>query len=160
MSAPTHTSRGTPSGIALKEGFSVEVTFALRPNVSMWCKSMKPLSIKGGEPIDTTTQKNTSVKTRRPRVLHDYGPTMTVKFTYDPNVRSEIEDYLINREGSITQWWPDQSYEDFYGFLNEVDFDEMSEGELPTGTATIVCSNWDPVANVEVKPVYVNVSGT
>ena len=160
MSAPTHTARGTPAGIALKEGFSVEMVFSLLSTVSLWAKSVKPLTIKGGDPIDTTTQKNTTVKTRRPRVLHDYGPSTTFKFTYDPNCRSQIESSLICREGSITQYFPDESYEDFYGFLNEVDFDELSEGELPTGTATVVCSNWDPVANVEVKPVYVNVAGT
>lgn len=160
MSAPANTPRGTPSGIALKEGFSVEIAFSKLPTVSIWCKSMKPLTQTNSETIDTTTQKNTAVKTRRPRVLNDYGPSTTFKFTYDPNCRSQIQASLVGKEGAITQWWPDNSSEDFFGYLQQAEFDEMVEGQLPEATGTIVCTNWDPVANVEVAPVYTNVSGT
>lgn len=160
MAAPANTPRGTPSGIALKEGFSVEIAFALLPNVSIWCKSMKPLTQTNNETIDNTTQKNIGLKSRRPRVLNDYGPETTFKFTYDPNCRAQIQSSLMGREGAITQWFPDNSSEDFFGYLQKAEFDEMVEGTLPEATGTIVCTNWDPANNLVVAPVFTNVSGT
>ena len=160
MGTPANTARGAPSGIALKEGFSVEMTFALLPTASLWCKTMKPLPITNNDSIDTTTQKNTAVKTRRPRVLNDTGPETTFKATYDPNLRSQIRSTLVGKEGSITQWFPDNSSEDFFGYLKTADFEEMAEGELPIVNITVVCTNWDPVGRVEAGPVYTDVAGT
>lgn len=158
MAAPSTTTRGTPTGTYLKEGHPSKIAFARNANVSFWEESSKPPGFDGGAPIKTTTFFNLHVHTKAARTLYEYhdGDFTAI---YNPKVMTEITS-LINQEGSITQYFSDGSKVDFYGYLQKVDFMEMKEGEAPKLKGTIVVTNWDPVNDVEVLPVYTDVSGT
>lgn len=159
MSAPGTTARVTPTGYKLPNGFSTKVAFARRAGLNIWEISVKPPGRTGGDPIKTDTMFNTLYNTQEPRAL-----TMItngkMKFAYDPGAESEIQTYLINQNGAVTVRRPDGSTLDFYGYMNNVEFSDHVEGEMPTGECDIVVTNWDPVARVEQGPVVTSVAGT
>ena len=156
--APTPTARVTPTGRLLENGHRSLITFAADTNCNMWEKDVGQPGDDGGEPVDITTQHNTTYRTKAPRTLRDLTP-FTVTFAFDPIIRDEFAG-LINVRTTVTIRYPDGSTMAFYGFLKGVEFDPLSEGEFPSGTATIVPTNWDPTNDVEAGPVMTLVSGT
>jgi len=159
MAAPATTVRQTPAGRLLKEGFPIKVAFARDPDIEFAEKAVKPPAIDGGETIDITTMFNTLVRTSYPRTLHTIGP-ITGRVAYDPLVYSKIRSNLINQNGSITVRFPEGSTLDFYGYLQMFDPQDQVEGQQPEATISIVVTNWDSTNNIEVGPVYTDVSGT
>lgn len=158
MAAPTPTARGTPAGIKLKDGFRTLITFSRSTTASLWEKTVKPPGIDGGDPIDQTTMHNSAWRTTAPRQLK----TLTEcsgKAAYDPNVVNQLYD-LINIEQTITVTFSDGSTLAFYGFLKMFETDELSEGQQPEASFTIVPTNFDHVNKVEAAPVLTSVSGT
>lgn len=158
MAAPAHTTRTIPTGYPLKEGFRIYYAFAKNATVQIWEQVGKPLGYDGGEAIDTTTQWNTAYHTMRPQYLKKHDP-ITFTGPYDPDIHSALPS-LINNEGSLTIYYPDGSYHDLYAFLQKVEFSDNKIGEMPTATFTIIVTNWDPVNNVEVDPVFTAATGT
>lgn len=158
MAAPAVTDRGVPAGIKLKEGFRIEYAFSINPTVSLWEKDVMPVGIDGGEPVDNTTQHNCLWRTVRPRVLQTATP-LTCKSAYDPQVYSQIL-ALVNKEGSITIWFPDYSNVSFFGYLKSFKPNAQEEGKQPEADVEIIPTNWDPVNNVEQGPIYAAASGT
>ena len=158
MAAPTLTARTPPSGIKLREGFSTVVAFSRNPSINLFERSTQPPSVDNGEPIDNTTQFNTTWRTMRPRTLISSGPH-TFKFLYDPACYDEIV-ALCGKEGSITEHLPDGSTLSYFGYLQKAEFDELEEGKEPSGTATIMATHYDPENHVEAGPVLVSVAGT
>lgn len=158
MAAPATTARVDPVGIPLAEGASTTYAFERDPDVSLWEISTKPPGLDNGEGIDQTTQHNDTYRVTRPRLLVTLSP-ITFKFAYDPAVYTQIL-ALVGQEGSITQHFPDGSTLDFWGYLKSAEFDELTRGTRPEGTATIVPTNWDPNNNVEAGPVLTSVAGT
>lgn len=165
MAAPTNTpvTSNVPAGIPLKEGaLKCVVVFNRLPTFSVWALTVKPGGFDNGTPIRTSTQLNTSFHTKRGQELNDSMET-TLTGTYDPNaIASAQVQVLLGRkgEGSISQYWPDGSGKDFYGYVGKIDFGVLEIGKLPEITLTVVETDWDPVNNLEVGPVYTNVSGT
>lgn len=159
MAAPTSTARQTPVGIILGDGFSTKIAFARDPDVSFWEKTVGPPGIDGGEAIDQTTMHNVAWRTKSARTLKTLTDS-SLTVAYDPNVYNNIIDNLINMAGSITVHFPDGSKLDFYGYLQSFEPDDLTEGEQPTATITIVVTNFDPVNRVEAGPVLTSVSGT
>ena len=164
MAAPAHTllSAYSPAGIKMPNGFSSVIVFARLPTASFWVTiegGYKPGGLDGGEPVLQSDMLNIGVHTKRPRVLVMHGDTV-VTAAYDPNLRKQMEDSLLNAEGSITEYMSDGSYLDYYGYLQKAEFGELKEGQLPLVTLTVVKTNWDPVGRVLVKPVFFNVTGT
>jgi len=159
MANPTTTALSTPSGIALHDGFSCAIAFERDPDVSLWEKSVKPPGLDGGDPIETTTMRNTAWRTMRSRSLKTLTP-VTLTVAYDPNVANNIDNNLINQEGSITIHYPDGSTYDFFGYLQLFDPSDLTEGEQPEASVTIQPTNWDPDNDVEAGPVLTEVSGT
>lgn len=158
MAAPTPSARQTPAGIKLEDGHSTLIAFAADPDVSFWEKTVKPPGIDGGEAIETTTMHNTNWRTMVSRQLKTLTPC-SGKAAYDPNVVNNLND-LINVQTTITIHFPDTSTLAFYGFLQSVEFDEMSEGTQPELSYTIVPTNYDPVNKVEAGPVLTSAEGT
>lgn len=156
--APSPTARVSPSGIRLDDGFRCVKTFATDPNIEIWEKGNKPPGWDGGDAIETSTMHNTEFRTMASRALKTLTES-TVRFAYDPSCYTAFED-LINLETTITDTFPDGSTLAYYGFLKDVEFDELVEGEQPEGTATIVPTNWDPVNRVEAGPALASVAGT
>ena len=158
MAAPTNTPRGTPTGFYLHDGYSTRIAFSLKPNVAMWIVSAKPPGTDGGEPIPITTMHNTKVRTFDHRhLLTREG--CTIKFAFDPDGHGDF-DALINSNSPVTLWWPDDSSLDFFGGIQKVEWDEFEEGKMPTGTATIYNTSYDPVNGVEADWVFTPAAGT
>lgn len=158
MAAPTPTARGTPTGIALREGFRVKITLALSATISFWEKSVDPPGVDGGPPVDQTTQFNTQYRTRWPRVLIDLSTITIPDASYDPNLYSTILT-VINQNTVITVTFADGSTLAFFGYLQSFNPNLMRDGEQPTCTITIVPTNLDN-SYVEQAPVLTSVAGT
>lgn len=158
MTAPAHTTRVTPPGIKLTDGFSSLFAFSADPDVNLWEVSIKPPGVDGGEPIETTTMHNVTYETSAPRSLQKLTP-MTGKCAYDPGVWTQLK-AMINVEQAITQHWPDGSKLSFYGFLKSLEYDELQRGTMPMGSFTIIPTCTDPSDGGEEDPVYVDVAGT
>lgn len=158
MAAPTPTARGTPAGIALREGFHAKITFAANTTISFWEKTVDPPGLDGGAPIDQTTQFNTLYRTRWPRTLIDVTPITLPDAAYDPNVISQLAS-LINVNTVITVSFQDTSTVCFYGYLQSFKPNPQREGEQPTCSITIVPTNMDSTY-VEQGPVVTSVAGT
>lgn len=159
MAAPANTTRSTPTGRKLDEGFPTKIAFSRLAAASFWEKTVQPPGADGGEPVDITTMHNVAWRTRNPRVLIDLMPH-TTKVAYDPNFYNQIVNTLINAKGSVTVRFPDGSTLDYFGYLQKFEPDQIEEGKQPEATITIVPTNWDSVNNVESPPVLTSVSGT
>lgn len=158
MAAPVPTTRQTPYGIKLKDGYRTLFTFAADPDVSFWEKTVKPPGLDGGDAIEQTTMHNEDYRTFAPRSLI----TMTessMTAAYDPAVLTQIM-ALINIETTITISFADGSTWAFFGFLKSFETNELQEGEQPNASVSIVCTNFDPTNKVEAGPALASVAGT
>lgn len=158
MAAPTPTTRATPAGIKLEDGYSTLYTFALDANIELWEKTVKPPGLDGGDAIDTTTMHNVDLRTFSPRNL----VTMTegtFKAAYDPVVYTSVLQ-AVNRRDTVTARFPDGSTVAFYGYLRMFEPDEHQEGTMPEATVTIQPTNWDHVNDVEATWAVSQVAGT
>jgi hypothetical protein len=152
MAAPVKTTRGTPGGAKLTDGFRTLIAFAANPTVKFWEKRVTPPGLDGGDKIDISTMHNSTWRSFYASSLITMSDA-TVRVAYDPAVYSDILS-LLNVPGSVTVWFPDSSYLNFFGFIRMFEPDEMSEGSQPEATLTLTCTNFDPVNKVEAAPVY------
>lgn len=158
MSAPTPTARTTPTGIMLKNGFPIKVTFSSDPNLEIWEKSVQPPGVVGGDPIEQTTQHNVEWETFAPQVLKSLsegGGTCA----YDPGCLTAIE-ALVNVEQTITYTFPDGTTWAIYGYLAEWVPDALERGTQPEASFKIQFTNWDLAGKVEAGPAVASVAGT
>lgn len=158
MAAPTPTVRVTPVGIKLEDGYQSKLTFGNDPDLSLWEIAVGTPSIDGGDVITTTTQHNAIWRTMAFRSLKTLGEFDTT-FAYDPAVYEQLDD-IVNEPTTVTRLYPDGSTLAFYGGLRVAEFDDLVEGEMPTGTATVTPTNWDHVNRVEAGPALASVAGT
>lgn len=155
MAAPTTSTRVTPVGTALENGYSSKITFATDTDISFWEKTVQPPGVEGGEPIETTTMYNTTWRSYAAQALKTLTP-LTCTVAYDPVVYDQII-ALINVNGAITCLFPNNDTLDFYGFLQNFEPAELAEGTHPEATITITPTNVDPsdgsiaAANVNYK---------
>lgn len=146
------TVRQTPSGAKLKDGYRSLVTFDADPDVSLFEMSVKPPGLDGGDKVDNTTFWNDTVRTYAARQLKEMTDgSMTCG--YDPKVYTQLL-ALINVETLVTVLFSDSSRIEFYGFLKNAEPNELKEGEFPTLSCTICCTNTHPTTGAEVVPVY------
>jgi hypothetical protein len=137
----------------IDDGFATIISFANNPTVKFYEKTVTPPGIDGGGPNDTTTMRNTAYRTRAPKKLKSMT-RMTATCSYDPIVFSPSEVWaMTNVNQLITVTFPDGSEVSFYGWLDKFDPGEAREGEQPTATVTIECSNQN-LSGVETAPVY------
>ncbi len=158
MAAPVPSTRQTPVGIKLKDGYSSLVTFATDPDVSLWEKRITPPGIDGGEAIEQTTMHNTAWRTFAPRGLKTLTE-FTFTAAYDPDAINQLY-ALVNVETTVTVRFPDGSTLAFYGYLQKMEPEELTEGEQPELTVTVTPTNFDHVNKVEAAPVLTSVAGT
>ena len=158
MAAPSATARGTPGGIPLQDGYQTLITFVTNDTIKFWERTVTPPGVDGGDPIERTTMHNTAWRTFGARSLKTLTPVSTTA-TYDPAVYDEIE-ALLNVETTVTVTFADGSTIAFYGYLQNFEPSEVSEGSDPECTITIQPTNWDPTNDVEAGPTVVEVAGT
>ena len=155
---PATTTRQTPNGIKMDDGFSTKLACAADPDIAFWEKTVQPPGLDGGDAIDTTTMHNVTYRTMAPRQL----VTMTaseITAAYDPVLYTSILN-ILNVETSWTCHFPDGSKLDFFGFLQKFEPSEHSEGEQPEANITITPTNQDPTTGAEADPVMTSVAGT
>ena len=151
MAAPAHTTRSTPVGEFLKDGYQALIAFAADPDVSCWEKSVKPPGVDGGDSINITTMHNVTYRTMSSSPLKTLTEA-TSKVAYDPALYPQIV-ALINVEGAITVHFSNGDKLSFFGYLKSFEADDMSEGTQPEATIAIVPTNYEPVAGVEAAAV-------
>jgi len=158
MAAPTPTARVTPTGIKLKDGYPVKITFSLDTNIEIWEKSVQPPGIVIGDKIDQTTQHNEDYETFAPpalKSLTDGGGTCA----YDPAVLASME-AIIGLEQTITYTFPDGTTWAIYGYVAEWTPDALERGSQPEANFKVVFTNWDNTNKVEAGPAVASVAGT
>jgi hypothetical protein len=127
----TPTVRGTPTGKKIENGFRIKITFASNATVNFWERAVKPPGFDGGDPTDTTTQFNTTVRTKGSRKLITITD-ITGTVLYDPAVIPQIL-ALINVEQAVTVLWPDGATLALYGYLKNFEPAEMGHGRHHRG---------------------------
>ena len=158
MAAPEPTTRGTPGGIKLPDGFSTKITLSSDTDISFWEKEVTPPGLDGGEPVEQTTMHNDTLRTFRPRSLS----TMTecsCSAAYDPDAYDEIL-AIINTNLTITVTFSDGSTLAFFGYLRTFTPGALVEGEQPLADIVIQPTNYDPTNNVEASFLMTEVEGT
>jgi hypothetical protein len=158
MSAPTPSVRVTPTATKTDQGYRILHVNSLNTAVNFWEIEVTPQGVDGGEAIQTSTQFNNKWHTKRPRALLD-AMGGKIKGQLCAGTRHEAE-ALINKEGTITEIYPDGSTYCYYGYWKSVKFDAFKEGEKPTAEIEIVETDWDPTASVEQGPIYTAAAGT
>lgn len=135
----------------IDDGFQTTVSFADNPTVKFYEKTVTPPGMDGGGANDTTTMRNSTLRTKAPKKLKSMTD-MTMTAAYDPEVYSSVW-AMINQNQLITVNFPDGSDIQFWGWLDKFMPGEIREGEQPTATVTVVCSNQND-SGAEVAPVY------
>lgn len=152
------TTRSTPVGTKIDDGFSTLIAFAADPDVSFWEKTVKPPGIDGGDAIETTTMHNTTWRTMAARQLKTMT-NITGTCAYDPVVYDQIV-ALCNVEGEFTVHFPNGDTLDVYGYLKSFEPQDNEEGSQPEANFEIVCTNVNPTTGAEVAPNYITAAGT
>lgn len=138
----------------IDDGFPTTIEFSASPGVMgvlLWEKNVTPIGLSGGGANDTSTMRNTRMRTKNPKSLLDVSD-MSVTMAYDPECYQELLD-MIQLNQLITIWWPDGSFLYFWGWIDEFQPNEVSEGEQPDADVTIIASN-QRNDKVEVQPHY------
>jgi len=158
MAAPTPTTRQTPTGFKMPDGYQALITFANKPAVQLWERQVKPPGLDGGDGIDTTTMHNVRWRTKANRHLITLAEASAM-CAYDPDSYNDLLS-LLNSPQSITVRFPDNSTLAFFGYMQKAEFGELKEGEFPEVTVQITPTNQDPTSTSEQAPVFTAAPGT
>ena len=141
-------------GLDFKDGYQTLTTFALDANFKFWEKTNKPIGVSSGGAIDTTTQHNTTVRTKHPKALIDITDS-TMNGAWAHATYAEVM-AMVGKNQQITTTFPDGSTTVWWGWIDAFEPDDMEEGEHPTASLTLMASNQDD-ACVEQVPVHTTV---
>lgn len=129
----------------LQEGFRTLVTFAGLPGIALWEKRVKPPSLSRGGGISTTTMRVNNLHTMYPKTLVKIGD-MSITAAYATQIYIDFFSFGNNNPINLVQvTWSDGSRLTYYGWLDEIDPAEISEGEQPTVTAKVIAANTNPI---------------
>lgn len=135
----------------IDDGFPTRVSFAQAPSAPFYAKTVTPPGMSMGGPNDTSTMENEEWRTMAPKKLKKMDP-MTLTAAYDPAVYADLVPALgVNDEVTVT--FPDLDTLVFWGWIDEFKPNEIKEGEQPTASVTVICSNQND-AKEEIAPVY------
>jgi hypothetical protein len=140
-----------PNQLRQDDGFATFITFANIPTIKFYEKEVTPPGFSAGGPIDTTTMRNTALRTAAPRKLK----TVTqIKATvaYATVAIDDARDQIgVNQ--LVTIHYPDGATMALWGWLEEFMPSNHAEGAQPTATITVHPSNRDDTG-AEFTPVY------
>jgi hypothetical protein len=135
----------------LDDGFPTTIEFAGAPGIKLYEKTVKPPGFDGGGPNDTTTMRNINYRTKAPKKLLTVTPS-TAKCAYDPTVYNTLRTQMqINQQ--ITYTFPNGQTCVAWGWIDKVEFDEITEGKQPEATVTIEPSNQDATGTETILTV-------
>lgn len=124
-----------PTVRGMPEGWRTIISFAEVPDILLYEIEVTPPEIMTGEKIDTTTMRNTLIKTYASPQLIDVGD-VTVRVAYDPAVYDDIITY-VGTDQLITITFPTTKTVDFYGHIRSFKPDGLKIGERPTAELVI-----------------------
>jgi len=157
MVAPTATTRSTPTGLPLRDGFATMVTFGNDPDISLWEKETTPPGLDQGEMIDTTTFHNVTYRTKWPRNLTEVT-NGSFRAAYDPGNRALLMAQIgVNQEITVT--YNDGTKDAFWGALIKFQPQAHSDGEQPEADVEFGITNTDSAFG-EAGPANTSVAGT
>lgn len=112
-------------------------------------KTITPIGVDGGDAVDTTTMRNSTLRTKQPRRLKDTTDgSMTC--AYDPAFLVTAMSQL-NVNQLITITFPDGEVYSFWGWMKTFKPNEIKEGEQPTAECVFVSGNQNG-SGVETVP--------
>lgn len=138
----------------LDDGFSTYISFSEAPSLGgtkFWEKEVTPPGMSAGGANDTTTMRNTRFRTKAPKKLISMDD-MDIMIAYDPAIYDDLV-LMLGINQAITITYSDESTLTFWGWIDEVKPSAIVEGEQPTASLTIICSN-ENASKVETAPVY------
>lgn len=135
----------------LDDGHSTTIAFSADSSVNFWEKEVTPPGWSGGGANDTTTMRNSTLRTMSPKQLKTLSEA-SFTAAYDPVVYDEIK-AMINVNQQITITFPDSSTLLFWGWIDEFTPNANVEGEQPTAEITIIPSNQN-ASGAETAPTY------
>ncbi len=150
------TSRVTPVGAHLTEGFSTLVTFAADSDISFWERDVTVQGLDKGDYIDITTMHVTLYRLMAAPTLITVTDGSIEAF-YDPVVTDQII-AMIGVETIITYNFSNSDTWDVAGSLKSWIPGPAVAGEAPTCTIEIVATNL--VSGAETAPNYITAVGT
>jgi hypothetical protein len=105
-------------------------------------KSIQPIGVDGGDPIDVTLLSNTAWVTKQPQTLKEV-PDFTFTCQYFPDdLTKAIAQVNQNQALAITAIGAGFSL-NFWGYLRTWEPREAGKGEEATATGTVVVTNMD-----------------
>jgi hypothetical protein len=157
MAAPSHTTRTTPTGNRMDDGFRTLVTIAGDPDIKLWEKAVTPSGLDGGDAINISTMHNTAYRTFNSSSLKT-STEITFKCAYDPAAYDTLI-ALTNLdpgtdEGCITVKFPSGVMLSLHGYLKSFEPDEIVEGQQPEATVTLVITHYDSDGGAESGYTY------
>lgn len=159
MAAPSVTTRVTPGGRMLRDGYKITIALSLDPDIAFQEVAITPPALEGGEEIDITTQWNDRWITYAMQQLMKLG-NLTFTCAYDPDCYNLCQTILNNDSGSWTLKFADGTTIAAYGGLKSFTPDQMVKGTQPRATGVLVATNFDRTNNVEAGILVTSVSGT
>lgn len=137
--------------LRLDDGFATFITFANMPTVKIWEKEVTPPGFTAGGPIDTTTMRNTALRTSAPRKLKTLTQ-VSATVAYATSALAVVNAQIgVNQ--LITIHYPDGSTLAFWGWLESFTPASNSEGNQPTAAIVVNPSNRDN-DGAETAPIY------
>lgn len=158
MAAPVASTRLTPGGKMIGDGFGSLIVFAKDRDIQFREVGVTPPGVETDDPTDTSTHHNVKWRTFHPRQLARMTPAKAT-VNYDPAVYVAIV-AALNRQDTITVVFPDGATLAFYGYLSKFEPNELKEGQKPEANIEVVVTNADPSDCSEQGPVYAAGTGT
>jgi hypothetical protein len=135
----------------LTDGFATKIAGSGLLNLYM--KTVKPVGLAGGGEVDITTMYNTLWRTRNPKKLITAKP-FTASCAYATAMYPELVANL-NYNQLFTLTFPDLCTLAVWAWIDDVDPQDVSEGNMPMANVTFIPSNHtNAIPYVETAPAY------
>lgn len=140
------------NNLRMDDGFSTLIQLSLAPTIKLWEKDVTPPGITSGGPIETTTMRNTTMRTNAPRQLKALTQ-VSATVAYATVAIETVINTLIGVNQLVTIDYPDGSHLQFWGWVEEFTPATHTEGEQPTANLVVQPSNRDS-SGAEFTPAY------
>jgi hypothetical protein len=139
----------------IDNGFSTTLSFSLNPTLEFYEVEVQPPGWEGGDPINTTTMRNTLLETFTPASLQTLTEiTISAAYTSDIFHLTTGVKEMINKNQEITVTLPDGATFKFWGFIRGWNPPTHTKNVRPMASFRIAPSNTN-ASKVETLPVFV-----